>query len=145
MKNVVLVLGAFLGISLLLFTGHSFAEEFFGAKFMSPKEAKTKWGSASFDAKNFKSSSENEKGAMASLAVERKAFIGQDMLKIREQVGEPDSYFFSDTIYAYMITSNVKPKQESWQLVFIPDEDLKKVKDVKIHKKCCYKTPEWAK
>lgn len=145
MKNMILALGAFFCISLLLFAGHSFAEEFFGAKFMSLKEAKTKWGSTSFNAKNFKKSSEKEKGAMATQAVEEKVFVGQDMLKVREQMGDPDSYFFSDTIYAYMITSNVKPKQESWQLVFIPDEDLKKVKDVKIHKKCCYEKPEWAK
>lgn len=144
MKNMILALGALLCISLLL-AGHSFAEEFFGAKFMTQKEARNKWGSAPFSAKNFKKSSEKEKGAMAAQAVEGKFFVGQDMLKVREQMGDPDSYFFSDTIYAYMITSNVKPKQESWQLVFIPDEDLKKVADVRIHKKCCYETPEWAK
>jgi hypothetical protein len=32
-----------------------------------------------------------------------------------------------------------------WQLVFIPDKNLRKVMDVKIHKKCCYETPEWVK
>jgi len=145
MKNMTLTLGVLLCISLLLWTGRSFAEEFFGAKFMTQKEAKNKWGSAPFSAKNFKKSSEKEKGAMAAHAVDGKSFAGQDMLKVREQMGDPDSYFFSDTIYAYMITSNAKPKQESWQLVFIPDENLKKVADVKIHKKCCYEVPEWAK
>ncbi len=145
MKNTMLALGTLLCISLLMLTGRSFAEEFFGAKFMTQKEAKGKWSLAPFSAKSFKTSSEKEKGAMATQAVEGKVFVGQDMLKVREQMGDPDSYFFSDTIYAYMITSNVKPKQESWQLVFIPDENLKKVADVKIHKKCCYETPEWVK
>lgn len=145
MKNVSLAFCTLLGTALLLLAGRSFAEDFFGAKFMTQKEAKSKWGSTFFDAKVFKKSSEKEKGAMAAQVIEKRIFVDQDMLKVREQMGDPDSYFFSDTIYAYIITSSAKPGQESWQLVFIPDQDLKKVMDVKIHKKCCYETPEWAK
>ena len=31
-------------------------------------------------------------------------------------------------------------KKENWHLIFIPDEKLETVKEVKIHKKCCYQT-----
>jgi hypothetical protein len=49
--------------------------------------------------------------------------------------------FFSDTIYAYKIMPFPGENKEKWHLVFIPDENLEKVKEVKIHKKCCYKSP----
>lgn len=145
MKKTVLFGSFLLSTAVCLSAGYSLAEGYFGAKFMSAKEAKSKWGSAPFDAKSFKKSSEKIKGAMATEALEKKTLVGQDMLKVRELMGDPDSYFFSDTIYAYQITENVKPGEETWQLVFLPDPELKLVKDVKIHKKCCYKTPDWAK
>ena len=145
MKTVKLILGICSSVLVVGFAFISGAEDFVGAQFMPQKEAKKKWGTVAFDAKSFKKSSEKTKGAMAAQAIEKGAFVGHDMLKVRDQMGDPDSYFFSDTIYAYMITSPAKPGQEAWQLVFIPDEKLEKVADVKIHKKCCYETPAWAK
>ena len=62
------------------------------------------------------------------------------MAKVRKEMGTPDSYFFSDTIYSYEITPPEENK-EQWQLVFIPDEKLEKVKEIKIRKKCCAKLP----
>jgi len=67
------------------------------------------------------------------------------MLTVREALGVPDGYFFSDTILAYQIQKYSSNKKESWQLIFVPDETGLKVKEVKIHKKCCYKEPEWIK
>lgn len=121
------------------------AEDYFAATYMSSSDAAKKWGSEAFNAKTFKSSSEKSKGAMVVHLLQKKLLVGSDMSSVRRDLGDPDSYFFSDTIYAYMITSDVKPKQESWELVFIPDANLKKVADIKIHKKCCYEVPDEAK
>jgi hypothetical protein len=63
------------------------------------------------------------------------------MKLVRQELGEPDSYFFSDTIYAYKIMTFPGENKENWHLVFIRDEKLENVKEVKIHKKCCYKLP----
>ncbi|MCO5113476.1 MAG: hypothetical protein M9899_04810 [Bdellovibrionaceae bacterium] len=78
---------------------------------------------------------------MAVDIIKRQLYVGEDMLQVRKELGTPDSYFFSDTIYAYKIMAFPGKNKENWHLVFIPDEKLEKVKEVKIHKKCCYKTP----
>ena len=107
--------------------------------FLSLKEAKSKWGSLEFKAADFVKSNERQKGSMAVNLLEKKPYVGGLMSKVREEIGAPDSYFFSDTIYAYEITPP-EENREQWQLVFIPDDKLEKVKEIKIHKKCCYKS-----
>lgn len=104
-----------------------------------------KWGIAKFDATRFKAASTAQRAPVAVDVVKRHLYVGQDRKKVRQELGEPTGYFFSDTIYAYQIEEYSETKKEAWQLVFIPDKDLKRVADVKIHKKCCYETPEWAK
>lgn len=107
--------------------------------FLSLKEAKNKWGSLEFKASEFIKSNERQKGSMAVNLLEKKSYVNGLMSKVRAEIGAPDSYFFSDTIYAYEITPPEENK-EQWQLVFIPDDKLEKVKEIKIHKKCCYKS-----
>lgn len=124
----------------ICFTLSSLADTFFAGKFMTAAEAEKKWGLAEFNPSKFKSVSEKEKGAMAADAIKKNLFVNKEMLDVRKQMGDPDSYFFSDTIYTYKITEP-GPDKESWQLIFVPDEKLKKVKEIKIHKKCCYKNP----
>jgi len=118
----------------------SFADTYWGSDFLTADEAQKKWGVTSFVAEKFKNSKEKTKQSMAVDAVKRNLYVGVDMLSVRKNIGTPDSYFFSDTIYAYKITEPAENK-ESWQLIFIPDEKLEKVKEVKIRKKCCYKLP----
>ncbi|MBK8204400.1 MAG: hypothetical protein IPK68_19515 [Bdellovibrionales bacterium] len=48
-------------------------------------------------------------------------------------------HIVGNQIYAYKIMPYPGEEKEIWHLVFIPDDKLEKVKDVKIHKKCCYK------
>ncbi|MFZ4405160.1 MAG: hypothetical protein ACOYOK_13750 [Pseudobdellovibrionaceae bacterium] len=112
--------------------GYSFAH------FLTTKEAEKKWGVKSFSAKVFKTETESTKGAMAVDLIKKNLYIGQPMIKLRTELGAPDSYFFSDTVFAYEITPPQKNK-EQWQLLFIPDENLTNVKEVKINKKCCDK------
>lgn len=118
----------------------SYSDTFWGAVFLDYKEAKKKWGDIEFNASKFKSADEKEKGAMAANAIKIKKFVGKDMLEVRKELGVPNSYFFSDTIFAYAITESTE-NREAWHLIFVPDEKLEKVKEVKIHKKCCYKSP----
>jgi len=73
--------------------------------------------------------------------VKRNLYVGKSMKLVRQELGDPDSYFFSDTIYAYKLMPFPGAEKENWHLVFIPDEKLEKVKEVKIHKKCCYQSP----
>lgn len=117
-----------------------FGDTFWGSDFLTVKEAQKKWGISTFNPEKFKSASEKIRGAMATDAISKQVFVGTDMLSVRKNMGTPNSYFFSDTIYAYKITEPANNK-ESWQLIFIPDTKLEKVKEVKIRKKCCYKSP----
>ena len=121
------------------------AESFYQAEFMSAQQAQKKWGSAIFDPIAFKAESYKNKPTMAVGLIKKPIYVGKDMLEVKKELGDPTGYFFSDTIYAYLITDPSDKKSGVWQIVFIPDEDLKKVKEIKIHKKCCYKTPEWVK
>ena len=142
----VLIVVSFVGFNLVFGKLLCLAgEEYFQAKFISLSDAQKKWGIAKFDAARFKTASTTQRAPMAVDAVKRRLYVGQDRKKVRGELGEPTGYFFSDTIYAYQIEEYSESKKEAWQLIFIPDKDLKKVVDVKIHKKCCYETPEWAK
>lgn len=75
---------------------------------------------------------------MAVDLIKNKKYINSYILDVRKEMGDPDSYFFSDTILAYEITPPEENK-EQWQIIFNPDDNLSRVKEVKIHKKCCYK------
>ncbi len=133
-----------LSVTLILLLGLTAfgLKSYFGAKFMSASDAEKKWGRVSFDAENFKSHVDLTKRApMAVDLIKKKKYVGQPMKQVREDLGTPDSYFFSDTIYAYKIMPFPGENTENWHLVFIPDENLEKVKEVKIHKKCCYMMP----
>ncbi|MCB0367726.1 MAG: hypothetical protein H6624_20245 [Bdellovibrionaceae bacterium] len=115
-------------------------DSYLGSEFLTVKDAQKKWGISSFVGEKFKNASEKERGSMATDAIKRNVYVGTDMLEVRKVMGSPNSYFFSDTIYAYKITEPAA-NRESWQLIFVPDEKLEKVKEVKIRKKCCYKSP----
>lgn len=96
----------------------SFADTYWGSDFLTADEAQKKWGVTSFVAEKFKNSKEKTKQSMAVDAVKRGLYVGVDMLSVRKNIGAPDSYFFSDTIYAYKITEPAENK-ESWQLILL--------------------------
>ncbi len=124
----------------LLLSTTAFSDTFWASEYLSLKQALQKWGDTEFKAEKFKEAADKEKRAMATNALKNKIYVGKPMLLVRKDLGSPDSYFFSDTIYAYEI-DRPKANKESWQLIFIPDENLENVKEIKIRKKCCYKSP----
>ncbi len=117
------------------------AVDYFGAQFMKPTEAQKKWGIKGLDKNLFKTGDHTKRQAMAVDIVSKQLYVGKPMKLVREELGDPDSYFFSDTIYAYKLMPFPGENKEIWHLVFIPDEKLENVEEVKIHKKCCYKSP----
>ena len=129
-------------IVLLAFTMLSVAfasSGYYRADFMHPKDAVKKWGTKPLDKDLFKNGDHTKRESMAVDVVTKDHYVGKPMKLVRSELGDPDSYFFSDTIYAYKIMPYPGEGKEIWHLVFIPDEKLEKVKEVKIHKKCCYK------
>jgi hypothetical protein len=117
-----------------------FADNYVRAKFMPLSQATEKWGVDNFDSTKFQSGDERVRSAMAvDVFKNMKKYIGLTPARIRELFGQPDGYFWSDTILAYQIQYYKNSTRESWQIVFLPDSDLKKITEIKIHKKCCYK------
>ena len=117
------------------------ATGYYRGDFMSSKEAQKKWGIKVLDKNLFKNGDHTKRESMAVYIVVNNLYVGKPMKLVRTELGDPDSYFFSDTIYAYKIMPFPGEGKEIWHLVFIPDDKLEKVKEVKIHKKCCYKSP----
>lgn len=138
MKKITLVTSSLL---FTLFSVFTFADTFFQSDFMKPPQAEKKWGIKSLDKDLFRTGDHAKREAMAVDIVKKNLYVGKPMKLVRQELGDPDSYFFSDTIYAYKIMPFPGENKENWHLVFIPDKDLEKVKEVKIHKKCCYKLP----
>lgn len=138
MKSFVLAISGFFFIFLSM---SSFADTFFQSDFMKPTQAEKKWGIKPLNKDLFRTGDHAKRESMAVDIVKKNLYVGKPMKLVRQELGDPDSYFFSDTIYAYKIMPFPGENKEIWHLIFIPDENLEKVKEVKIHKKCCYKLP----
>ncbi len=138
MKSFVLTISGLLFIFLSVST---FADTFFQSDFMKPDQAEKKWGIKPLEKDLFRKDDHAKRKPMAVDIVKKNLYVGKPMKLVRQELGDPDSYFFSDTIYAYKIMPFPGENKENWHLIFIPDGNLEKVKEVKIHKKCCYKLP----
>lgn len=126
-------------IAIMLLTNWSHSQEMNRALFMTPAKAKQRWGSQKFSPEMFKSGDPKIRSAMAADAAKKNALKGKTISEARELLGKPDGYFFSDRILSYQIQPYSKESGESWQVVFIPQENSDLIESVKIHKKCCYK------
>lgn len=124
-------------ITLLLLI-YAAADDYKRSEFMPASSAQKKWGNSEFAAELFKTADVDKRASMAASAVLKKSFKGQPMNSVRDKLGKPDGFFFSDRILAYQIQFYGPHTKQSWQLVFIPDESGEKVNEIKIHKKCCY-------
>ena len=107
-------------------------------EFMKLSEAEKKWGNRSFDAKKFKSGSVRLKAQMTHSLVKNKNYVGVSIKKVFSDLGPSTGYFFSESIPAYVIQSGGQRIRDVWQIIFLPEENSEKVKEVLIQKKCCY-------
>ena len=110
-------------------------------EFMNIEVAEKKWGSKKFFPEKFKTGDASLRASMVVDLIRSKYFIGKPLKKVRTQLGKSKGYFENDGIEAYLITPSPEKrgsKKEMWQIIFLPDNEWKKVDEVKIHKNCCY-------
>ena len=103
--------------------------------FMDVKVAQDKWGHEKLDKNKFKDSGYDGdlvKAKMAAYIIEKQIYKGSEIALVYKELGIANGYFISDLSPAYVLQRPTEEKNEGWQLVFIPTEDSKKVKEVRI-------------
>lgn len=129
----------FIVVSLLLcgFAPVGVAKHFWFGKTMTPIQAEHRWGKGTFSAEVFKKSSPDGRAKIAaSLLRQKKQWIGKSLSGIKEVLGEESGHYFTDWIPTYLIEIGKNDGDETWQIVFVPDNEYK-VKDIIIHRNCC--------
>lgn len=122
---------------LCLFATTLSAKHFWRGSVLSPSEVSKKWGEAHFESKKFKEGDEKARASMAySLLKNKKDFLGKPVGEIRQQLGAADGFYFSDVFPAYMIQRGQRSGEDSWQIVFLLNDD-RRVNDIIVHKNCC--------
>jgi hypothetical protein len=111
-----------------------------GRNLMMPThEAEKKWGRFQFDEKQFRKASTEVRAKMAADLAEKNPYIGTRPEDIKAKLGEFTGYYWKHRVPAYLIEEGWQKKSDTWQLVFILDSNGL-VKEVKIHKNCCYES-----
>lgn len=130
---------AVLFISTGVFVSHGISQgkHFWRGELLSQKDAKTKWGTKSFDSDKFKTGSLAERAAMTSdLLAKKNLFVGKSTLYVRNTLGNWDGHYFSEMTPAYAIQTYSKDSPAGYQIVFLLDRD-RSVSDIVVHKSCC--------
>ena len=107
---------------------------------MNIKKVCRRWGTETLNTKKFKSANENEslRAKMAcSLIKNKKQYLGKSQAEIRKIFGDYSGHYFSDTIPAYLIETAEKKGDDSWQIVFLLNNNWK-VSNIAVHKNCCF-------
>ena len=130
MKNTII---CFIG----LFAFYSSAESIWSGKGMGLKEVCKRWGEEEFNLSDFKTAGREGKSKRAkmtcSLIRNKEKYIGKDVLDIRKLFGDYSGYYFSGVYPTYLIESAKKHGEDSWQIVFLIDNE-KKIKNIVVHK-----------
>ena len=115
------------------------AKHFWRGKLKPLNDVCALWGEQKFSIEKFKSGNESERAKMAcDLLKNQNKFKGFDLLKLRATLGSHDGFYFTDIFPAYMIYTGASTSEDSWQIVFLLNND-KKVDEIVVHKNCCYK------
>lgn len=112
---------------------------FLNSDYLSVGEVCRRWGERPLNVAAFRSAEDDEpvRGAMAcSLLKNQDDYFGMDTREIEQLFGDPRGYFISERHPAYLIEIAKTKKDDSWQAVFMTDQDAK-VTDVFVHKNCC--------
>lgn len=123
---------------LFFFSLSAFAvQHFWRGETISASEAEKRWGSAPFDAEKFKSGNDKARASMAGAMLKNeKIFKGKDVAEIRAMLGGTSGFYFSDIYPTYLIQTGQTNREETWQIVFLLNND-RKVAALIIHKNCC--------
>lgn len=105
--------------------------------FMPLDKAEKKYGNLSFDPAKFKKGDQKTRASMAASLIKSKKYMGKSLTSVREELGNWDGYFETDSIPAYLIESSDTGSKEAWEILFLPDKSGKNVGEVRIHKNCC--------
>lgn len=135
MKRFLVVL-SLVGIVAIVSISVSIAKNALVGEKLSSAQAEKRWGGISFRPDVFKSGSVQTRASMAADIVKRKSFLGVSVEEVEKALGKHDAYFKNDFIPAYALNEGWKTGEDTWQLVFLPDRELKIV-DVFINKNCC--------
>jgi len=122
--------------TILLISTFAFAvgSSFWFGKTLSAKEAISHWGHEEFSNAKFRDADVNGRAKMAAALIEnKKAWIGRPLDDVHKQLGPHDGFYFTDTIPAYLVQTAKSEKEETWQVVFLPDRK-DQIKDVIIHR-----------
>ncbi len=107
--------------------------------YLSVGEVCRRWGERPLDVAAFRSAEEDEsmRAAMAcSLLRVQDGYVGMHRREIEPLFGNPTGYYETELHPAYLIEAAKTGAQDSWQIVFLIDRDLK-VSEVVVHKNCC--------
>lgn len=105
------------------------------SKYLSLSEVKEKWGQQPFSKELWLKTLPSKRYLMVSDLIEKKHFVGKTFKEVIADLGQYDGYYENDGIPAYIVTPT--GKKETWQIIFLPSKDWKKVEEVKMHKNCC--------
>jgi hypothetical protein len=135
MKIIFLGLGC---VSLVLGLAVAVAQNNLKVDKLDPLKATQMWGKSEFTVEKFRSANVEQRAAMAAEIVSQKKFVGSTVKDVISALGPHDAYFRNDFVPAYALTEGWKSGGDTWQLVFLPNADMKIV-DVFINKNCCSK------
>ena len=114
-------------------------EHFWRGESMSVKEVCKKWGETPFDLTKFKEADidESVRAKMTcSLLKNQKKYHGIERHKIREIFGAYSGHYFKDVIPTYLIEIAKTKDQDTWQIVFLSDNNYR-IANIIVHKNCC--------
>lgn len=121
-----------------VFLSISYAKKSMVGERLSVAEAETRWGVTTFDFEGFKNGSVQLRAKMAADILKKKSFVGSSVDDVEKVLGRHDAHFKNDFIPAYALNEGWKTDEDTWQIVFLPNREMKIV-DVFINKNCCKK------
>lgn len=104
--------------------------------FMELGQAEQRYGIAKFSPGGFKNSNSSERAKMSVSLIKSRRYLGKYPKEVLVELGPSTGHFWSNEIPAYFIEEGWKGNSDTWQLVFLLD-DNRKVSEIKIHKNCC--------
>ncbi len=130
LKQVSLLLGLALVVVLFVMAGRTWFS--YSGTTMTIEDAETKWGSRPLDRDLFREGTTEDRASMAANIVRSQVYLRQPIQKVLDELGRPNSYFFSDEVPAYLLQKRSEQTPKTWKLVFNVDAHHR-VSNVFIH------------